>query len=240
MKNKTFLPLILLALSTGAFTTFAQSKEKNHTFQTPEESEIPQAIVISTVGKCEYSQDGTTFAAFKDDHIFRQGEVIRTGEKSRTDIFFKRIGTTVRLQAGTEVKLEKMERHMKDGQPVMDTLVALHTGRIFTVIRSLVSGSTFEIRNAAGRSVVEGGGGEGRYIITADGTHVTSKDSVAPLKVVRETGITVIEPSMKFNAKEGKMLPLNAPEAVELLIDIDELHSVADETNASGKLAEKK
>jgi hypothetical protein len=233
MKSKIIFPLILVSLLFGTVRIFAEDKSPE--FQTSASSDVPQAIVISAHGKCEYSEDGILFLEFKDDHIFRQGEVIRTGEKSRTDIFFKRIGTTVRLQPGTEVKLEKMERHLKDGQPVMDTLIALHTGRIFTVIRSLVPGSTFEIRNAAGRSVVEGGGGEGRYIITADGTHVSDKDSTVPLKVVGETGITVISPGMKFNAKDGKMLPANAANEVEMLIDIDELHSISDQTNAVKK-----
>ncbi len=238
MKPKIFIQLFALALSSWTITTLAE--DITHPFQTPASSDVPQAIVISVNGKCEYSEDGTHFAGFKADHIFKQGDVIRTGEKSRTDIFFKRIGTTVRLQAGTEVKLEKMERHMQGGIPAMDTLVALHTGRIFTVVRSLVLGTTFEIRNAAGRSVVEGGGGEGRYIITADGTHVTDQNSTVPLKHIGETGITIITPGMKFSAKDGKMLPLAASHEVELLIDIDELHSLAEQTNAQGQVTVKK
>src|SRR5688572_29559253 len=193
--------------------------------------DVPQAQVLSVHGNCEYSADGATFTPLKAGHVFKQqGAVVRTGEGARTDLFFRRIGTTVRLQPGTDVMIEKMTRSRKDGMPVMETLLDLRKGRIFTVVRSLVPGSTFEIRNAAGRSVVEGGGGKGRYIITADGTHVTDKNSAVPLKVIGETGVTVITPGQKFNAKEGKVFPLDTPEAVQLLIDFDELDSLVEES----------
>jgi hypothetical protein len=190
---------------------------------------VPQALVLSVRGKCDCSEDGTRFLPLRAGHLLKQGAVLRTGADARADLFFRRIGTTVRLQEGSEVKLEKMARHLKDGKPVMETLLDLRTGRIFTVVRSLVPGSTFEIRNSAGRSVVEGGGGTGRYIITADGTHVTDKNSVVPLKVIRETGITVIEPGQEFNAKEGKVLPVDPHEGVDMLIQIDELDSLAEQ-----------
>jgi hypothetical protein len=197
------------------------------------DSDTPQAVVLSVSGNCTFSEDGVTFSELKAGHVFNEGAVVRTGEKARTDLFFRRIGTTVRLQSGTDVKLEQMRRHLKDGMPVMETLLDLRTGRLFTVVRSLVPGSTLEIRNAAGRSVVEGGGGKGRYIITADGTHVTDKDSVVPLKVIGETGITVITPGQKFNAKEGKMFALNASSAVEEFIDLDEIQSLGEQLTPS-------
>lgn len=198
-----------------------------------ETSDFPQAIVLSVHGACDFSEDGRTFTPLKSGHVFQQGAVVRTGPEARTDLFFRRIGTTVRLQPGTEVKLEKMARHLKDGVPVMETLLDLRAGRIFTVVRSLVPGSTFEIRNAAGRSVVEGGGGKGRYIITADGTHVTDKNSVVPLKVIGETGVTIITPGMKFTGKEGKMFAVAPPEVVATLLIFDELDSVIEQADPS-------
>lgn len=198
-----------------------------------ETSDDPQALVRAVRGKCEYSENGTTFAELKVGHVFLQGAVVRTGDGGQIDLFFRRIGTSVRLQSGTEIKLEKMERHMKDGKPVMDTLLDLRTGRIFTVVRSLVPGCTLEIRNAAGRSVVEGGGGNGRYIITADGTHVTEKNSKVPLKLIRETGVTVIEPGMKYSSKEGKVFAVAPSEALETLVQLDELDSLTEQMSAA-------
>ena len=215
-----------------------------------EDTDTPNAVLIAFQGKCTYSVDGTNFTRLeakdvfaikpipskgkdsteaKIPFIFTQGAIVRTEEDSRVDIFFRRVGTKVRLQPGTEVRFEKMERHMEGGQPVMATLLDLRKGRLFIAVRSPVPGSTFEIRNAAGRSVVEGGGGKGRYIVTADGTHVTEKGSAAPFKVFGESGVTVIAPGMKFSGKDGKMLPLEAPEAVKLLIEFDELDSLAEQ-----------
>ena len=238
MRNKTWIGLFIAVSLCPFLTPTVLDAEVRQTIPVEnvkifESSDGPQALVISVYGKCDYSEDGTTFIKLKAGHVFKQGAVVRTGEGARADLFFRRIGTTVRLQADTEVKLEKMARHLKDGRPVMETLLDLRAGRIFTVVRALVPGSTFEIRNAAGRSVVEGGGGKGRYIITADGTHVTDKDSVVPLKVIGETGVTVITPGQQFNAKDGKLLPLAAPEAVTLLIDFDELDALTEQLTPS-------
>lgn len=237
MKSKTLIPLfVAVALCPLTITTWGQAKPgtvlspKPSVQIFPETSDVPQAVVLSVHGKCAYSEDGTTFAPLNAKQVLKQGAVVRTGEGARSDLFFRRIGTTVRLQSGTEVKLEKMDRHLRTGKPVMETLLDLRTGRIFTVVRAVVPDSTFAIRNAAGRSVVEGGGGKGRYIITADGTHVADKGSVVPLKLIGETGITVISPGMKFSAKDGKLFPLDPPEAVESLIVFDELDSLAEET----------
>src|SRR5438105_1669028 len=68
------------------------------------DSATPQALVLSVHGKCDYSEDGATFTALKAGHVFKEGAIVRTAEDARTDLFFRRIGTTVRLQSGTEVK----------------------------------------------------------------------------------------------------------------------------------------
>ncbi len=214
MKSKTlFVRFSAMSVWLVNIALFAQSeipgtKKYATTVQIVETSTLPQAIVVRVSGKCEYSEDGTTFRAVKVNNVFKEGVTFRTAVNSRLDMFFRRIGTSVRLQEGTEVKLEKLERHLKEGTPQMETLLDLRAGRIFTVVRALVPGCTFEINNAAGRSVVEGGGAEGRYIITADGTHVTEKHSTTPLKLIRETGVTVIAPGMRYDAKEGKTFSL--------------------------------
>jgi hypothetical protein len=192
--------------------------------QSPDIADQPNAMTTSVVGKCEYSADGVTFTNLEKGQTLVQGAIVRTGEAARTDLFFRRTGTSVRLQANSEIRLEKMTLTTKDGLPVVHTLLDLRAGRIFTVVRSAVAGSTVEIRNAAGRSVVEGSG-IGRYIITADGTHVAAKDSVIPLKVIGENGITIIAAGEQFSRKEGKMLPVSPALWVKDLIQLDELQA---------------
>jgi hypothetical protein len=192
----------------------------------------PTAATLSVRGTCEYSEDGILFTNFDKTRIFDQGDIIRTGEDGRADLFFRRTGTTVRLQAGTEIKLEKMTLTMKDNLPLVYTLLDLRSGRIFTVVSSKIAGNTMEIRNAAGRSVVEGSG-IGRYIITADGTHVAAIGSVLPIKLIRENGITLITAGQQFSKKDGKMLPADS-EWVQDYIELDQLAAIAEEASAPG------
>ncbi|HXR08702.1 MAG TPA: response regulator [Candidatus Acidoferrum sp.] len=190
----------------------------------PDSPAQPSAMTVSVRGKCEYSEDGVTFASLATGHVFEQGAIVRTGQDGRADVFFRRTGTTVRLQAGTELRIEKMTLELNDGLPLVHTLLDLRTGRIFTVVRSAVAGSTLEIRNAAGRAVVEGSG-IGRYIITADGAHVVANGSVVPLKVIGENGITVVAAGEQFDKKDGKMLPASPSAWVKDLVELDELQA---------------
>ncbi|HZM04775.1 MAG TPA: hypothetical protein VFC44_17375 [Candidatus Saccharimonadales bacterium] len=194
----------------------------------------PTADVFSVKGACEYSDDGSTFTRLEKGHIFKQGAILRTGEDARADLFFRRTGTTVRLQPGTEIKIEKMSSALKDGLPSERTLLDLRTGRIFAVVNSRVADSTFEIRNAAGRSVMEGSG-IGKYIITADGTHVSAEGSVIPLKLIGDSGITIISPGQQYARKDGKMLSVKTPLLVQDLIQLDELQATSESAGAAKK-----
>jgi hypothetical protein len=193
----------------------------------PDGGATPSAMTLSVRGRCYYSQDGVTFTNLERGHSLRQGAVVRTGADARADLFFRRTGITVRLQEDTEIKLERMTAAVKAGLPVEDTLLDIRAGRIFTVVRSELYGSVFEIRNAAGRAVVEGGG-IGRYIITADGTHVTAKGSVVPLKVIGESGVTLIMAGQQFAHKDGKVLPVDSNSWVKDMIQIDELEAITE------------
>jgi hypothetical protein len=191
------------------------------------------AVALTVVGKCDCSEDGVTFTHFERGHIFEPGAIIRTGEESRTDLFFNRSGTSVRLQAGTEIRLEKIAMTVKEGHPSEHTSLDLRAGTVFTVVRAAVKPSTLEIRNAAGRAVVEGSGG-GRYIIGADGTHVSAVGSVIPLKLIGENGTTIIAAGQQFSRQNGKMLPLSGASYVKDLVQLDELQASTDGPAAGG------
>ena len=186
----------------------------------------PNAVAVSIHGKCDCSTDGVAFTNLERGHVFEQGSIIRTGDDGWADLFFWRTGATVRLQAGTEIKFEKMVFGVKDGRPAIDAVMKLRAGKIFTVVRSAQPDSTLEIINAAGRSIVEGSRA-GRYIITADGTHVSDKDSAAPLKLIGENGTTIIGAGEQFTKQQGKTLC--APSALfdQDVAQLDELQAVA-------------
>jgi CheY-like chemotaxis protein len=107
----------------------------------------PSAIALSVRGQCLYCEDGVRFAQLERGHVLQQGAIVRTGEDARTDLLLKSMGTSVRLQARTEIKLEKMALTIKDGLPAVHTLLALRAGRLFTLVHATVAGSTLEIRN---------------------------------------------------------------------------------------------
>lgn len=215
---------VLLLCFTGVLNAQEKTSDRQSALQLPDSASQPSAIALSVRGKCDYSEDGVTFSRLERGQILEQGAIVLTSATARTDLFFRRTGTVVRLQADTEVKLEKMTLTTKDGLPVVHTLLDLRKGRVFTVARSTVTGSTLEIRNAAGRAVVEGSG-IGRYIITADGTHVAAKGSVIPLKVIGESGITIIAAGEQFAAKDGKVLAASTSLWVKELIELDELQA---------------
>ncbi len=223
---KRWRSLVLLQLCLTVVINAQEAK------QSPESQSLdgavrPSAVTLSVHGKCACSEDGVKFTKWKRGHIFEQSATIRTGEKARADLFFRRTGTTVRLQAGTEIKIEQMALTIKDGHPAAHILLNLRTGKILAIVHSAVAGSTLEIRNAAGCSVVEGIGG-GRYIITADGFNVSDKGSVSPLKLTGENGITIIGAGEQFARKDGKNLPMSTTLWVNDLIQLDDLQAITE------------
>jgi hypothetical protein len=187
----------------------------------------PNSVAVSIHGKCDCSEDGVTFTHLERGHLLEQGAMIRTGDGGRADLFFWRTGATVRLQAGTEIKFEKMAFNARAGRPAMHIVLELRAGKIFTVVRSAKADSTLEIRNAAGRSVVEGSRA-GRYIITADGTHVSHKDTAVPLKLIGENGTTFIAAGEQFTRQDGKTLFVPSTLFVQDLAQLDDLQAVAE------------
>jgi hypothetical protein len=215
---------------TGLRVISSDSAANTHAVQAHAVRLHAEALTVSE--KCDYSEDGVTFSNFERGHIFEQGAVLRTGDEARTDLFFRRSGTTVRLQPGTEIKLERISTMRKDDHPSEHVILDLRTGSIFAVVRPAVTGSTLEISNAAGRSVVAGSGGGG-YIITADGTNVSAFDSLTPIKLISENGITTIAAGQQFTKQDGKISPLSLTSRVKDLNQLDELKASTDEL-ASG------
>jgi hypothetical protein len=166
-----------------------------------------QPVTLRVLGKCDYSEDGITFTNLEPGHVLKQGTVLRTGEDSWADLFFRRTGTTLRLRAGTEIRLDRLAITLKGRLVSVHTVLNLRRGTIFTMFRSAVADDTLEIWNAGGRSVVEGCG-VGNYIMTAEGTYITAIGSIIPLKMVGENGTAIIAAGQQFNQQDGKIHPV--------------------------------
>jgi hypothetical protein len=190
-----------------------------------------QVAVLSTNGQCLYSEDGTKFHVLQLHDGLSEGAVLRTGPGSWSDFFIRRTGVTVRLAPASELKIAKLSEAAENGVPVMDTLLELRQGRIFTVVRALTPGSTIEISDATGHSVIAGGG-LGCYMITAPGAEGADKLLLTPLRVVGQKGTSIVTPGQGYGAKDGAVMSLVASPWETMLIQLDELEAETDKAMA--------
>jgi hypothetical protein len=186
-----------------------------------------QVDVLLTNGISLSSEDGIRFKPLRPRDVLFEGAIVRTGPASWSDFFIRRTGTTVRLAPESEVRIAKLSEESENGVPVMDTWLELRRGRIFTVVRALAPGSTLEISDAAGQSVIEGGG-LGCYMITAPGPASGDKLSLTPLRVISQIGTSVIAPGQGYNARDGAALSLVPSSWETMLIQLDELEAETD------------
>ncbi len=185
------------------------------------------ANVMLVHGECRISDDGINFQPLPLHKGIRPGAIIQTGKKSWCDLFIRRAGTTVRVAPDSEIKITNLTQGSQNGIPVVNTSMVLTYGRIFTVVRALVPGSTLEIRDATGRSVIEGGG-LGSYLITAPTPNSTNTLSVVPLKLISQNGTTLITPGQEYSAKDGDAFSIDASTWEAMLVHLDELETVED------------
>jgi hypothetical protein len=190
-----------------------------------------QVDVLSTNGECLYSEDGTKFRALPLHGVLFEGAVIQTGKGSWSDLFIRKTGTTVRLAPESQMKIAKLSETSENGVLLLDTRLELRSGRIFTVVRSLAPSSTLEISDAAGHSVIEGGG-LGCFMITAPGPDSAGKLLLTPLRVIAQKGTSVIAPGQSYSAKDGVTLSLIPSSWETKLLQLDELESETDKAIA--------
>ncbi|HTH47316.1 MAG TPA: hypothetical protein VMB21_07375, partial [Candidatus Limnocylindria bacterium] len=211
-------------------------------------ADAAQALILSVHGDCEYSADGVTFSPLKEikegatlrgsddeegavkrlwSRSLSESAVLRTGKDAQADIFLTRTGTTVRVHADSELKLERLIRIAKDQVPPGAVVLDLTRGRITVAVRALVPGSTIEVKSAAGRAVIGGSGTKGRYSIAADGTEIADRDSDVPLKLVTDAGVRVIPPAEKSLARKSRPLPENPSETEIALLAADDFETVS-------------
>jgi hypothetical protein len=163
-----------------------------------------------------------------------QGAVIKTGKASWCDLIIRRAGTTIRVAPESAIKISKLSLGTQNGLPVVETTLELTYGRVFSIVRALVPGSTLEIGDGAGHSVIEGGG-LGSYMITAPKPEFGEKLSIVPLRIFTQNGNSVLAPNQEYNAKEGTVFSLAASTWETTLLHLDELEAEADKASAQAE-----
>ncbi len=221
MKTKIQLLLALLFFSQAALTPAAPAVS---------EALPPRVVIVLAVdGKLEASTDGKKFHRVRKGATLSEGTVVRVEGAGHADLFFRRIGTMVRLMPKTELKIETLKwRRNSEGVVVKDTTLDLRKGRVFAFVRVLFPESKFQVRTEMGLATLKGSG-TGRYDIGADGRFVVGKSSRSSLKVIIDGNERVVDPGNIFNAREKRVSPLAPSDSEMLIIEIDELQSLAEQ-----------
>ena len=128
------------------------------------------AVVIDAQGSCNYSTNGTKFQPLRPNSELPEHSIVRTGAGT-TDLFLRRMGATIRLEANTEIALDRTSHKLKGDQHEFTTSIEVRKGSILTVVHAIIAGSTLNIKNAAGNTLTGATVGS-RYLV--------SKDSVKP------------------------------------------------------------
>ncbi len=222
------LLFLCLSVSTSLVSSRGQTTfTPETTVKVYKDSPLPQAVVLSVSSGTLVSPGEGEFKPLKVGDVLNQGAIIRTVQNGKTDLFFRRLAMTVRLNGDSELKLEKMLKLSTDQGPATETILDLRKGRSFCFFRSVIPNTKFEIRHSAGRAVVDGEG-MGGYAIDADGAAVTVNSKFIPLKVISETGTAIVAPGEKYDPKSKKVLRLPATEAELTLMQLDELRALAE------------
>ena len=78
---------VFSAAANGAVNARVETPAPPLLLQSPDSPAQPNAVTVSVRGKCDYSEDGVTFASLANGHVFEQGAIVRTGEDGRADLF---------------------------------------------------------------------------------------------------------------------------------------------------------
>lgn len=183
-------------------------------------------MVLKSEGFLKVAREGKKFERARRDREYGEGSVFRvTG--GHADIFFRQIGTMVRLLPGAELRVETLKSQRKEnGLIAKDTLLDLRAGRILTFVRVQFPESRFQVRTAKGLATVTGAG-TGRYDIGAAGRFVTAKSSSSALKVVLDGNERYIAPGEAYATRNRKLEPIRPSKNELFLIQVDELEAMA-------------
>ena len=97
--------------------------------------------------------------------MLKSGAVVKTGAKSRADLFLGINGSMLRLAANTELKFTRLAIEQSTIEPIAQTEMELISGRVIGNVRKLPMGSSYVIKTPMGVADIKGT----VYDINADG-----------------------------------------------------------------------
>lgn len=186
-----------------------------------------KAFILAVQGEATYELDGKT-EPLRAGLSLPQGAVIKTSKDGRVDLFLRQVGSSIRLQPESELRLVKLEKFLKDGLVAKRTLLHIEQGSMLCYWKVLIPHSQILISTPLTETSLPGVG-TGRFEIDAGGIVTVGKKSLRPLAVsTRATNVTVM-PGQSFNVTNSATKPVDAKKMTQLLHDLDELQDIADE-----------
>jgi hypothetical protein len=124
-----------------------------------------QALVQSISGEVTMLANGGKWLPLQTGEMLKSGAVVKTGAKSRVDLFLGINGSMLRLAANTELKFTRLAIEQSPIEPIAQTEMELISGRVIGNVRKLPMGSSYVIKTPKGVAKVKGT----VYDINADG-----------------------------------------------------------------------
>ena len=109
--------------------------------------------------------NGGKWLPLQTGEMLKSGAVVKTGAKSRADLFLGINGSMLRLAANTELKFTRLAIEQSTIEPIAQTEMELISGRVIGNVRKLPMGSSYVIKTPMGVADIKGT----VYDINADG-----------------------------------------------------------------------
>ena len=193
-----------------------------------EEADPRRAAIAMIEGAAECTINGVT-KPVELGLLVRPGATLRTGKKSEMVIFFRQIGTMVRLRPNTTLVLEEMTKFKQDDVLLKRTVLDLQAGEMMCVVRVLDERSKFDIK-VPGYLASFDGAGKGRFDLNAKGVILVSKRSERPLRVTpwsKPEGATLVSPGYYFSRNDEKVLAASESMLKKVRPNLDKLEKLA-------------
>lgn len=186
-----------------------------------------KAFILAVQGEATYELDGKT-EPLRAGLSLTQGAVIKTSKNGKVDLFLRQVGSSVRLQPDSELRLVKLEKFLMDGLVAKRTLLHIEKGSMLCYWKVLVPHSQILIKTPLTETSLPGVG-TGRFEIDAGGIVTVGKKSIRPLAVSTSATNVTVMPGQSFNITNSTTKPIDAKKMTQLLHDLDELQDIADE-----------
>ncbi len=187
-----------------------------------------RAAIVMLKGDVECVM-GEATKAVQIGMLLEPGAVLRTGRRSEAVVFFRQIGTMIRLRSETTVGLETMTKYLKDGVLLKETVLDLIKGEVMCVVRVLDAESKFEIK-LPDYLVAFDGAGTGRFDLNAKGTVLVGRRSERPLRLrplERGQQTILVQPGYAYSHTTGNVAPASKRILDSLRPELDKLEHLA-------------